>query len=376
MLGLATAYALVELGMRDVVMLERAIPGAGASGRSGALLRSNYDNPVEARLAEHSLAVYRDFARQVGANCDFRAVGLIVAARHEQAASLTRLAAEQQGWGVGIVAIDPAAAQGLVPGLRTDDVGLFLHQPDAGCCDANAVVIAYYRRLIDAGVDIRLCCPALAPICRGGRVRGFETADGPVEGDAVVIAAGIWTNRLLPTDLDLGLVPHLTRVASFRPFEFSQDDVPTIIDIVQDSWFRPLGGGTILVGSESGVLANVDPDAVPSTAPNDLVEHYRHILASRFAVSPWAAPRGAWAGAFMVSPDQRPVVGPVPGMEGLYILSGDSGGAFKTAPALGLALAETILCGTAISIDIAGLAPGRLLPHMRQPGIRGATVSR
>lgn len=376
MLGLATAYALVELGIRDVVVLERTIPGAGATGRSGALLRSNYDNPVEARLAEHSLAVFRDFARRVGANCDFRPVGLVVAAAHEQVASLTLLAAEQRSWGVGIVAIDPAAARDLVPGLRTDDVGLFLHQPDAGCCDANAVVSAYYRRLIDAGVDIRLTCPALAPIFRGGRVRGFETADGPVEGDAIVIAAGVWTNQLLPTGVDLGLVPHLTRVASFRPFEFSQRNMPIIIDTVQEAWFRPLGEGSILVGSESGILVGVDPDAVPSTAPNDLVERYRRILARRLAVSPWAAPRGAWAGAFMQSPDQRPIVGPIPGMEGLYVLSGDSGGAFKTAPALGLALAETILCGTAISIDIAGLAPDRLLPHMRQPELRGATVSR
>lgn len=375
-LGLATAHALVEAGVRDVVVLERAAPGAGATGRSGALVRSNYDNPVEARLAAHSLAFYRDFARLMGGSPVFSPVGLLVMVAPERAEAMARLAALQRSWGVDIEAVDARAARERAPRLRVEDAGLVLHQPDAGCCDANAVLAGYLRRLAEAGVDIRLSRPARAPILRGGRAVGFETDEGPVEGDAIVVAAGVWSNALLPPGLDLGLEPRLTRVASFRPLEFTRPDHPTIIDTIQEAWFRPLGAGTVLVGSETGVVPGVDPEAVPSSAPDEIVERYRSVLARRFAVSPHAAPRGAWAGAFMLSPDHRPVVGPAPGIPGLHLMTGDSGGAFKTAPALGLGLAQTILSGAATSVDLAGLSPDRLLARARPSPARRATVSR
>ena len=49
----------------------------------------------------------------------------------------------------------------------------------------------------------------------------------------------------------------------------------------------------------------------PDTAPSGLVKTYRTILARRFDVSAHAAPRGSWAGAYMMSRDERPVVGRV-----------------------------------------------------------------
>lgn len=376
-LGLSTAHALVERGVRSITIVEATVPGAGATGRSGALVRANYDNAVEARLALHALEYWRAFGDRVGGTCGFQDVGLLVAVPPDESEAAAALAEAQRGWGVAIGALDREAARTLAPRLRTDDLGLVLHHPDAGCCDAGLTVAAYVARLARDGVELRFGLPALALAGAGDRVVGVETREGLVPGDAVVLAAGVWTNGLLPPGCDLGLVPQLTRVATFRPHEFEAAPIPTILDRAQEAWFRPMPNGAVLVGSESGVVPGIDPDAVPWSAPDELVARYGRILARRFDVSPHAPPRGAWAGAFMLSPDHRPIVGAMPGYEGLYLAAGDSGGAFKTAPALGLGLAETILDGEATSVDIAALGPERLLARPSAADRpRAATVSR
>ena len=48
--GLSTAYQLTRKGIRPVV-LERSHIGAGATGKSGALVRAHYTNPQETQLA-------------------------------------------------------------------------------------------------------------------------------------------------------------------------------------------------------------------------------------------------------------------------------------------------------------------------------------
>jgi sarcosine oxidase subunit beta len=48
----------------------------------------------------------------------------------------------------------------------------------------------------------------------------------------------------------------------------------------------------------------------------------------------------------MRSVDSRPIIGPFDGYEGLVGLVGDSGSCFKTAPAIGRALAELTTTGT------------------------------
>lgn len=58
-----------------------------------------------------------------------------------------------------------------------------------------------------------------------------------------------------------------------------------------------------------------------------------------------AVGRGGWTGILMRSADSKPIIGPFDRYEGLYGLVGDSGTSFKTAPAIGRALAELIVKG-------------------------------
>jgi glycine/D-amino acid oxidase-like deaminating enzyme len=71
--------------------------------------------------------------------------------------------------------------------------------------------------------------------------------------------------------------------------------------------------------------------------------------------APVAEHRG---GLFTMSPDGRFVVGPAPGVAGLWVASGCNGSGFSSSPAIGEALASWITTG-APPAGLAELAPGR-----------------
>ena len=66
--------------------------------------------------------------------------------------------------------------------------------------------------------------------------------------------------------------------------------------------------------------------------------------------------RGGWAGVYMQSPDFHPIIDKIPSLEGLFVMAGDAGTSFKTAPAIGICLAEWITEG---SPKLADLTPFR-----------------
>src|SRR3954453_21947550 len=77
-IGASSAFQLASLGVKRGVVCERRFPAAGASGKSGALVRMHYANEPEARLAHASLPYFRNWNEMVGAGSSgFRSVGMV-----------------------------------------------------------------------------------------------------------------------------------------------------------------------------------------------------------------------------------------------------------------------------------------------------------
>ena len=60
--GMSTAYHLAKAGAGKIVVVERDHLAAGASGKSGALVRMHYTNEPETRLARVSLDYFRNWS--------------------------------------------------------------------------------------------------------------------------------------------------------------------------------------------------------------------------------------------------------------------------------------------------------------------------
>ncbi|MBP2314310.1 NAD(P)/FAD-dependent oxidoreductase [Azospirillum soli] len=363
-LGLFTAYHLAILGVGRVHLIERQVPTAGSSGRTGALIRSTYDNEAEARLALASLPVFREWGERIGGSCGFRPTGLLTLVPRQDADGFRALVAAQRSWGVDVALADAAQAMECTPLLRLDEaVGALSHEATAGCCDPILACRALHARAAGMGVTFGFGDGALALQASGDRITGVRTAQGTIAAGAVVVAAGTGAATILGSvGIDLGLVPHGSRVMVFHPWHLPEDaGLPTIIDHVQQAWFRPMPGNGLLVGNEFGGQRGWNGADGDMEVPADLVADYRRVLSNRFDRVDGAALRGAWSGVFVMSPDGRPILGPAPGYANLLLAVGDSGTSFKTAPAIGLALAETLLRGRADSVAIDAFAP-RLVP--------------
>src|SRR3989304_5851632 len=63
--GASSAWPPAKAGA-DVILLERAHVGAGATGHSGALVRRHYEPPAGIRLANERWQVFTSFARHTG----------------------------------------------------------------------------------------------------------------------------------------------------------------------------------------------------------------------------------------------------------------------------------------------------------------------
>jgi len=358
-IGASTAFHLTTLGVRDVLLLERRHLAAGATGKSGALVRMHYTNDSESRLALESLKVFRDFDAIVGGACGFEAVGFVQLVGAEYRDALRRNVARQQRLGVDTREISLDEVRALLPGVELNGVGAAAYEPGSGFADPTATAYAFAGAAVRAGATVQTHCEALRIVTEGGRVTAVETSAGRVATRAVVVAAGAWAQTLLtPLGLDWGLAPYRIQVAIFRwPAGFTHRH-PAIIDATQKSWFRPEGAAATLIGVELG-SAHADPEKYDEPVDAAYVAGCRAALATRFPAFEDAPMRGGWAGMIMMSPDGRPIIERVPSVDGLWVMAGDSGTSFKTSPAIGRCLAEWIVRGAPVTADLAPFSSRR-----------------
>src|SRR5438094_738287 len=119
----STAYHLAARGVRRVLLLERRHLGAGATGKSGSLVRMHYTNEAESRLAFESLKIFREFRNIVGGDCGFEPIGFLQMVAPGFEAALERNVARQQRLGIGTQVVSRDRVRDLLPGSRVDDIG-------------------------------------------------------------------------------------------------------------------------------------------------------------------------------------------------------------------------------------------------------------
>jgi sarcosine oxidase subunit beta len=379
--GASVAFNLARLGVRRVVLLERRHLGAGASGKSGSLVRMHYTNEAESRLAWESLKVFRDFDAVVGGDCGFEALGFVQIVDPAHAEALRANVAMQQRLGIDTRLVSREELTEISPDLRVDDVGAAAYEPGSGFADPNATTFAFAAAARRLGATIETDCEVLRIVTDGGRVAGVETSRGRVAAPVVVAVPGAWAGRLFDQlGLDFGLTPYRIQVSIFRWPEGFTRRHPAVIDSTRSAWLRPEGLAGTLIGVELGA-GHADPDKYDEGVDEAYVALCREALATRFPAFERSTMRGGWAGMIMMSPDGRPIIDQIPSVPGLFVMLGDSGTSFKTSPAIGRCLAEWIVKGRPETADLSRFrstrfAEGQPWVDSTDYGIERPTISR
>jgi sarcosine oxidase subunit beta len=350
--GCSLAFHLAQLGA-EVGVFDQGGICSGMSARSGALVRMHYSFAPEAALAWKSLAYFENWARMVGGRCGFVRTGFAVVVARENADKLRANVAMLKTLGIETELVEPGQLRKIEPAARVADVALAAYEPRSGYADPVATTEAFAAAAIKLGATFFLNTTIAALAMNGARVVGVTDSSGKThDADFVCIVAGPWTDLLLaPFGLKIGIKAERAQIAFFRKPATLRHSI--FIDTIAGSYLRPEGDDLTMAGLGAlGPAAPADPDSFKQSNDAEFIAAVRARLAERIPAMKDAPFVRGHAGIYDVSPDARAAIGPIAAIAGLYVAAGFSGTGFKTAPAVGAAMAELIIEGKSKTADL------------------------
>lgn len=359
LMGLSAAFHLRRADPNTrVIVLERARVGAAASGASAAGVRAMGRDPAERALALASLARWPGLDRELEAPTRYRRTGGLRLALDEAAwHAAGPWAAEQRADGVPVELVDAPGARALAPGIAPGCLG-GVHAPGDGQALALPATEAFAQAARRLGARVEEGVGARALAVERGRVVGVERGDGAREAcEVAIVAAGAWSAMLLG---GIGV----TLPIETRPLQMllTTPAAPALRPVLgafdRRLSLKQLDDGAYLIGG--GWPARVTDHA--GNRCEMLEESVAGSLETARAVFP---PAGAcalarsWAGLEAFTPDDLPMLGPVPGVGGLLVAAGFSGHGFALSPVIGDILARLALGRDALEPLWEGLRYGR-----------------
>ncbi len=369
--GVSCAAHLAAAGRR-VVLFERSGIAAGASGRNSGVVQHPFD-PVLVELHLETLALYRALAPTgvEGFTLPAEPAGLLMVTHDPGVARVLARALTETHPGLSPSVFGPGEAQAVEPSLAADVAACRLTigypVPPAAATRAYA---AWAARL---GVDIRVGEPA-RPWFRSGLVVGVELEGGPfLAAENVVVAAGPWTPSVIdpsgtwrPIRSSWGVVVGVTlarppmHVLEEAEIDIEPGHEPNVErGATGESFSLVTAGGASSLGS---TFLDTEPD------PAALVPA---ILARGAGYVPGIASAAIGPHRVCARPqsvDGRPLVGRVPGTDGLWVAAGHGPWGISTGPASGRLLAD--LLDGRVSRPPPAFDPDRFGPPPRACGRR------
>lgn len=399
----ATAYHLLqdEPNLRLLFLERHPYFGQESTGKSASAVRDIFTSRINRQLAHHSIHAYRELHREL-LGSDAFPDGLQLALdgylwlfdtegweRHQAELDAMRregkvefltpaeverrflpgfepsVAEDLRGVRMKNLLAEAEEAPGELSTLADDraylaDVVQCAVGHGCGYLDPTALANYYFARVADhAGTRILYRTRVTGMTTEGGRVTGVR-AQGP-EGERrfaaprVVIAAGAYAhtllapygvgdyvqprNRMLFTFGGEGIRALLHEGRERRPF-------PLVV-LYNRSYFRPDGSQMLVGRADSIPPPSPGPDGEPPPYTQWADDRYfthviQPLLAEHIPQFRQGVLQGHGCGLYEYTPDRTPIVGPVPGPAGLFMIGGFSGSGIMKAHASGLLMARIL----------------------------------
>ncbi len=339
---MAAAWHLCKRRFHPVV-LDRRTAGLEASAAGAGMLPLHsvaFDTEALYELSRLSDRLYPGWIREIqkASGCDPEwevsgSLGLLHNDREE--ANAGALGKRLVSLGLKVEWLTGKEARRIEPVLK-DDVRAAMSLPETVQIRPAALCGAVAAALEAKGVKFRAHEAVEALVVEGRRIKGVKTSAGILEADKVLLASGAWTSDLLrPLGVDLPVFPLRGQVLLL------QGPSGRLKRILFSSGFYlvPRRGGELYVGStleKAGFHREVTPAGLTSlsSAAQDMVPGLQPLRVS-----------GYFAGFRPGSEDGHPFLGPVPGIEGLFIAAGHHTHGHLLAPATGHLMAQLLADG-------------------------------
>lgn len=349
-MGASVAFHLTELGITDVLLLERDSLASGSTSKAAGGIRAQFADEVNVRIALRSLEEFRSFEERVGGDPGFEEIGylfLLDDVIHLQ--QFRSALALQESLGVESRELTIGEVRELVPQIETDELVGATYCPRDGRAMPEAVVQGYAAAAAERGVRIRQGVAVQRIPTLGNKILGVETSAGRVRTDTIVCTAGIWSRELAHL---VGVELPVTGEPRWMHYAADAGDlperVPLTIDFTSGFYFHREGPGLVFGGREPTI------EGVATHATRRLP------LLTDLPI------QSSWWGYYEMSPDRNGIVGEAAEPRRFLYATGFSGHGFQQCPAVGEHIAE-LVAGREPTIDLSPLSADRFADGKPRP---------
>jgi 4-methylaminobutanoate oxidase (formaldehyde-forming) len=359
--GLSAACHLALAGARHITLFEAGELSSGTTAHSTGNMETYRADPVLFEMVRYAAEFYPRLALETGRDIGWRVVGRVmytdVEARWDEFTTLPELG---RALDIDIELLTPTALERRLPIIDTHGLLGGVWIPGDARVNPTDAALAAAARARSLGVRILPRCPVGHVEIEGDRVRAVSTPNGRLECEVLVLAAGLWSGEVLRGSglaLPLQALEHqylITRPLGIDP------QLPLFLSYDDALYGREEVGG-LIIGSLDAHAIVPPRAALPPPGSGSLIserwsqfEPYLARALERFPALRAGPVKMLLNGLEGFTPDGRMVLGPLPGVRGIYAACGFNSNGMALAPAAGRHLAEWIMHG-APSLELSAL---------------------
>ena len=360
--GLSTAFHLVEKGVERVVVVDKGSVGGGSSLQAGGIITMLLGTETEVRARAISLDLFERFSRILD-GYQFHQIGCLNLVTEDVFSEAAPVRDMWRRLGGRFEVLRGGEISERFPDLAAVETDIGVLDLRSGYSEPHRYVPALRAKLEDMGVEIRENEPVVGFDIHGGRLRGVVTDRGTIETDAAVSSVNAWTNHVLSL---VGFrVPYKNFVHErfvTKPFP-EPPRLPAVNDHILNGYVRPTDDNRLLLGTSVDGLGayemrGADFDVSELEPHPDALPFLKEHLVRRAPMLEGAEWDYHTVGLISLAYDVKPVIGPVPGVDGLFVGAHFHSGGFAYNPVSGLLIAEHVVDGQT-SIDSEMYSPAR-----------------
>lgn len=353
-IGLGIAYHLAELGVSDVLLIERNQLTSGTSWHAAGIVGPLRASLNLTQLARYASELFPQLEARTGQSSGYQHTGGLWLARNDdRMTELRRIAHMGEVTGMHVEMIGPEAIAARVPSLSVEDLAGALWVAEDGQANPVDICAAYAKRARSAGIRIREGVGCTGFAIERGRVCGVRLSTGEaVRCETVVNAAGAWARdvgALAGVPVPLQAVEHMYVVT--EPVAGLKQPFPIVRDLDRGIYIKGDSGKLVLGGFEPDAklfrTQSPEGDRPFLELPEDW-EQFEPFMAAGLDLVPRLAEIGIrhfMNGPESFTPDTRPLMGESPYLRGFFVAAGFNSTGMMSSAGAGKAMAEWIVDG-------------------------------